>query len=289
MKRVMTRCCLLSLAAWQLSMARGVELYSTRIELADNPFLPIAGLQVVEDGSRFKATILSDLPKSFKVTLAEPTGACEAGESVKVQENYVDFPIPVKGFYKVCVKPTGGSGWQSFSFLGSKVQMQEFSLGSIEGLPEKKSSDRILKMHLPFEFAREVHVGIGKSPQCNEDMAVVDPNVIFSYDLGTLGGKSTPVFLCFSGTKEDGSKFDVLRYSFQYVCTSGSGECQGSGLGREADIQFALQTLRPDEFGDRKGARESWSRLGLAGLESEASLEKESASKSNPEQLSSLR
>lgn len=267
MKTFIARCSLLSLAAWQLSMARGVEPRSTRVELADNPFLPIAGLQVTENRGYLNATILSDLTKSFMATLALPSDLCDGGKPLKVEGRQVEFSAPSQGFYKICVRPSGNREWQTFSFLGTNVQKKSFSLDTIQGLPEKTSSARMLKMFLPFESAREVHVGIGKSARCDDDMAVVDPNVIFSYDLGSLGGKSSPVFLCFSGTKEDGSKFDVLRYSFQYSCTSKSGECQGSGLGREADVQFALQTLRPDEIGDRIEARESWRRLLISSLD----------------------
>ena len=275
MNIVVARCCILSMAAWHLSMARGSKNLLPRVELAENPFLPIAGLLVVENQESLQVTLLSDFPKSMEASVSHES--CEQGQAMPIQSRKLQIPRSQKGFFKLCVRPKGELVWQTFSFIGEASADIDFSVSSIEGLPEKESSKRILNLFLPFESAKEVHVGLGRNGRCNDDMVVTDPHSLFTYDLAQLGGKSSEIYLCFSGTKKNGSPFVVLRYNFKYSCTSSSGECQGSGLGREADVQLALETLHPEGFEDRNGARESWMKLGLADAEQSKSLEKMSS------------
>jgi len=279
MNRFLAKCFLLSLAAWQLSMARGAEEKAFRVELAENPFLPIAGLLVASDQGVLQATVLSDTvlsdaPEALEGVVAQGYETCDQGQSIRIESKKLQIPVANKSFYRVCLRPKGELAWQTFSFLGGKAPVIKYSISAVEGLPEKESSKRILKMFLPFESAKAVHVGIGKDSRCHEDMAVVDPNSIFSYDLAKLGGKSSEVFLCISATKQDGSTLSVLHYNFKYSCTSRSGECQGSGLGREADVKLALQSLSPDESQDRNEALESWMALGYADADQAKFLEK---------------
>ncbi|MEI8027241.1 MAG: hypothetical protein WCI18_12915 [Pseudomonadota bacterium] len=274
MNTVLARYFLLGVAAWHLSMARGQRELPLRVELAENPFLPIAGLLVGEDQGALHATLLSDFSKPMEASVSESHESCEQGQLINVTSKKIQIPIAQKGFFRVCLRPKGEPLWQTFSFIGEKTSDVDFSISAIKGLPEKESTKRILNMFLPFESAKEVYVGLGHNSRCNEDLAVVDPHTLFTYDLGRLGGKSSEVFLCFSGKKQDGSLFDVLLYSFKYSCTSRSGECQGSGLGRDADVQLALQTRSPEGFEDRNEALESWLKLGYADAEQAKILEK---------------
>lgn len=274
MNTVSARYFLLGVAAWHLSMPSGQRELPLRVELAENPFLPIAGLLVGEDQGILQATLLSDFSKPMEASVAQSHEPCEKGQVLNVRSKKIQIPIAQKGFFRLCLRPKGELLWQTFSFIGEKTSDIDFSLPAIKGLPEKVSTKRLLNMFLPFQSAKEVYVGLGHNSRCNDDLIVVDPHSLFTYDLGHLGGKSSEVFLCFSGKKQDGSLFEVLQYSFKYFCTSRSGECQGSELGRDADVQLALQALSPEGFEDRNEALESWMKLGYADADQAKILEK---------------
>ncbi len=277
MSTVLARVFLLGIAACHLSMARGQRELPLRVEVAENPFLPIAGLLVGEDQGILNATLLSGLSEPMDALVSQSNESCEQGQTVNITSKKIQIPIAQKGFFKLCLRPKGELSWQSFYFLGEKTFDIDFSISAIKGLPEKESTKRLLNMFLPFESAKEVYVGLGYNSRCNEDLVVVDPHSLFTYDLANLGGRSSEIFLCFSGKKQDGSSLGELRYNFKYSCTSRSGECQGSGLGRDADVQLALHAVNPGGFEDRNEALESWLKLGYADAEQAKILEKMSS------------
>ena len=241
----------------QFSMKRANQLGVQRIELAQNPFMPIAGLQILEEGQNIEARILSDIDGPFEYSMSNDKAKC-SDQAIKTSNSgFINFSG--KELYYVCVKPQKSNQWQTFSFVDHNLDLdRNYAVENILGLPDRDSKDRILKLLFPFKSVNTLNVGFGFDQRCKNDMAALKPNTLFQYDLAKLGAKSSEVVVCVSGTKIDGTRLPTIYYSFKYSCTSKLGDCQGSGLSRESERDLALMTLTASGRLDREEAKKSW-------------------------------
>jgi hypothetical protein len=258
MNKLLNSSFLIAIVMTQFSMKNANLLGVQRIELAQNPFMPIAGLQIFEEGQNIEARILSDINGPFEYSTSNDKAKC-SDQVIKISNSgFITF-ISGKELYFVCVKPQKSTQWQTFSFVEHKLNLdRDYAVENIIGLPEHDSKDRILKLLFPFKSLTTLNVGFGFDQRCKNDMATLKPNVLFEYDLAKLGTKSSGVIVCVSGTKADGTTLPTIYYSFKYSCTSKSGNCQGLGLSRESERELALMTLTASGRIDREEAKKSW-------------------------------